>query len=230
MCNLYRATNRERLRSRFPIVEPKTWKEWQETIAPLRAGPFIKAQFEVDVGQWGMIPPSSKTREPRTGQGKRMSTNNARRETIATAWTYRFAWSKSQRCLIPAESYDEPYWGTGKNIWWRFSRADGEPWALAGIWNEWTDRETGEVVPNYTMITQNCDAHPLLSLMHRPDPKLPPRAQDKRAVVPIERADWDLWLHGSIEEAERVIGLPDLACIRHGAADPAQEVALPIAA
>lgn len=39
---------------------------------------------------------------------------------------------------------DEPYWGTGKNIWWRFWREDGEPWALAGLWSEWTDPETGE--------------------------------------------------------------------------------------
>jgi putative SOS response-associated peptidase YedK len=68
-----------------------------------------------------------------------------------------------QRCIIPATSYDEPYWGPlfepfAKTVWWRFARADGRPWGLAGIWHEWTDPATGEVVPNCTMLTQNCDA------------------------------------------------------------------------
>lgn len=38
------------------------------------------------------------------------------------------------------QSYVEPYGGhRNKNIWWQFERADGLPWALAGIWSEWTD-------------------------------------------------------------------------------------------
>jgi hypothetical protein len=88
-------------------------------------------------------------------------------------------------CLIPADDYDEPYWGSGKNIWWRFARADGQPWALAGLWNERTDPASGEVVPSYTMLTINCDAHPLLSRFHKPDPMRPPDKQDKRSVVAI---------------------------------------------
>jgi hypothetical protein len=36
---------------------------------------------------------------------------------------------------------------------------------LPGLWDEWNNPETGEVVPSYTMITQNCDGHPLLGLM-----------------------------------------------------------------
>ena len=120
-----------------------------------------------------------------------------------------------------AVSYSEPYWGTGKNIWWRFARADGEPWALAGIWDEWTDPQTGEVVPHYSMLTQNCDGHPLLGLMHKPDPKLPADKQDRRSVVPIEKQDWDAWLHGTIDQASALIQVPDLELLRHGAADPA---------
>ncbi|RYG85495.1 MAG: hypothetical protein EON58_22930, partial [Alphaproteobacteria bacterium] len=85
---------------------------------------------------------------------------------------------------------------------------DGEPWALAGLWSVWTDPETGELVPSYTMITQNCDAHPLLRRMHKPDPKLPADQQDKRAVVPLEPGLWDEWLNGSIEQAEGLIKLP----------------------
>ena len=123
-------------------------------------------------------------------------------------------------CLIPAVDYDEPYWGSGRNVWWRFARRDGLVWALAGIWSEWTDPASGEVVPSYTMLTQNCDSHPLLSLMHKPDPALPPDQQDKRSVIPIERADWVRWLHGSLEEAMALVKLPEIDLFSHGPAEP----------
>lgn len=221
MCNIYQSTSADDLVDWFNVAAPT--KPYAATIAPLKDGPFIKAGGAVEVRQWGMIPGTSKTRTPTTRDGRRLSTNNARRESVATAWTISRAWKSGHRCLIPAWSYDEPYWGTGKNIWWRFWRADGSPWALAGIWSEWTDPETGEVVPNFTMLTQNCDGHPLLSLMHKPDGAIPP---DKRAVVPIEPADWDLWLHGSLAEAEALIQVPPPERFRHGAADPSKQIDL----
>ena len=54
------------------------------------------------------------------------------------------------------------------------------------------------------MITQNCDDHPLLKLMHRRDPKRPPNMHDKRTVVPLEKWDWDAWLHGPKTSAKHV--------------------------
>lgn len=226
MCNLYESTPRDKINARHLVQLPLL--DYAKTIAPLKPGPFVMANGVSAVGQWGMIPPNSTTRKPMTTTGRPLSTNNARRETLSKAWTYRFPWARGQRCLIPCDSFDEPFWGTGKNVWWRFWRSDGEPWALAGIWSEWTVPSTGEVVPNYSMITQNCDAHPLMRLMHRPDPKLPADAQDKRAVVPVEREDWDEWLHGTQDQAEALIGLPTMECIRHAAADPAKAVALPL--
>ena len=196
------------------------------TAAPLKPAPFITAGAAALVGQWGMIPPSSPMRKPTLPNGRPMSTNNARRERVNVAPTYRRAWQAGRRCLIPADSFDEPYWGTEKNIWWRFWRADSEPWALAGIWDDWTDSSTGEVVPNFSMLTQNCDGHPLLSLMHKPDPTKGPQAQDKRAVVPVERAHWDEWLRGSVSQAEALIQVPGVELFRHGAADPAKQVLL----
>lgn len=56
-----------------------------------------------------MIPRSSKTRCPMIADGKQMSTNNARRLTIAKSWTYAPAWRAGQLCLIPVESWVEPY-------------------------------------------------------------------------------------------------------------------------
>lgn len=76
------------------------------------------------------------------------------------------------------------------------------------------------------MLTQNCDAHPLLNVFHKPDPALPADKQDKRSVVPIEREHWDQWLNGSIEDASALIQLPAPELFRHGAADPVKHVDL----
>ena len=192
MCNRYNPTSRVHLNQR-QMFEPQyqvQGPEYALSIGPRQNGPFIKPTGEIVVGQWGMIRPGSPERHPQKN-GRPLMTNNARSETMATAPTYRDAWKKGQRCLIPADLFMEPYWGTGKNIWWQFRRADGLPWMIAGLWSEWTDRETGEVVPNYTMVTMNADDHPLMRLMHRPDPTRPETQQDKRSVVPRERGAWD---------------------------------------
>lgn len=239
MCNRYTAPDvldMERLwevKGRNPLRWWETAKPGRE-ITPLSMGPYIRQGGDMQVGQWGMIPPRSATRTPTTAEGRRMSTNNARAERVASAWTYAQPWKQGQRCLIPAMAYVEPYWGYGgKNIWWKFARADGRPWALAGIWSEWTDPATGEVVPSYSMLTQNCDTHPLLKLMHKPelDPKtkLLLLEQDKRAVVPIEAGDWDAWLHGTVEQARALIKLPALDLIVHGPEDPDKRVGLDLA-
>jgi putative SOS response-associated peptidase YedK len=92
-------------------------------------------------------------------------------------------------------------------VWWRFRRSDAQPLALAGLWNRWTDRATGELVESYTMLTVNADAHPLMGRMHKPDANLPADQQDKRSVVVIEPADYEAWLGGAIDEAVPLIRL-----------------------
>jgi putative SOS response-associated peptidase YedK len=226
MCNLYTPVDNHRLMAQFGKAAIN--QTWGNYVAPLKLGPYLRQQGEVQVGQWGMITPGSKTSKP-MGQ-----TNNARRETLATRKTYAQSWKTGMRCLIPAVSFIEPYYSPGaeKSISWRFARADRDAWALAGIWSEWVDPVTGEVLPSYSMITQNCDLHPLLKLMHKPERDkqgniLSPEEQDKRAVVPLERDRWDEWLHGSLEQAEALIVLPAVEVFRHGADNPAKNIPLP---
>ena len=169
----------------------------------------------VEFGLWGLIRPGASTRkdmmQPKTVPGKKppaprpRSTNNCRTETVATSPTFRAAWNEGRRCLIPATWYQEPNWETGRNVWWQLKRADGLPWMLAGIWNTWADPATGEIVPNYTMLTCNCDGHPMLARLHKPDPKLPADKQDKRAVVHVEPEHWATWLAGTGDEARALI-------------------------
>lgn len=215
MCNLYEQPPEialaEYLEVQGRLFDLETYEP--RPVGPNQWGIFLRPDKSTGAligrrGQWGMIRPGSPP--PRKGE-KRYATNNARIESVHEKATFRDAWRRGQRCLIPAAWYAEPNWQTGKNIWWHLRRADGAPWMLAGIWDEWVNRETGEVVPNYTMLTVNCDDHPLLNRLHKPvrdqdtGDILPMDRQDKRSLVHVDLADWDRWLLGSVDEARALL-------------------------
>ena len=211
MCNLYNMTPKGTAERYLGSVGASVDVEdfVASTVGPFQTGLLVRpglpgeqAQLVGRLGQWGMIRAGSTTRRPAS---RAVLTNNARIEGIHERVTYRQPWMQGQRCLILADWYQEPNWETGKNIWWRLRRADGAPWALAGLWSQWTDPQTGELVPNFTMITCNCDGHPLLGRLHKPDPKLPPDQQDKRAGAHIDPADWHTWLHGAQADAQALV-------------------------
>lgn len=185
---------------------------WARELYPRYAGPFIRAarpagdtaagpRRELVVGQWALVPWFAKS--PQLSY----PTSNARSEELAAKASYKLPWARGQRCVVPALAFYEPNWESGKHVPWRFERADGQPWGLAGLWNTWVDKASGEVVESYTLLTLNADAHPLMRRMHRPDPKLPADQQDKRSVVPIELGDVDTWLHAPQAEAAGLVRL-----------------------
>jgi putative SOS response-associated peptidase YedK len=201
MCNRYVPPGEGDI-ERFWQIGQSNPLRWAGEVFPRAPGPFVRAADdgrELVVGQWGLIPWFAKTAK------LTYSTNNARFEEITDKASYKLSWQHGKRCIIPAVSFDEPCWETGKNVWWRFCRADGAPWGLAGLWNTWTDKATGEIVESYTMLTINADDHPLMSRMHKPDPRFPADQQDKRSVVPIEMADVEQWLRGTNDEAASLV-------------------------
>lgn len=211
MCNRYTSPSDADIERQWHLGRSQPWRA--AGVYPRAPGPFIRAarsasadsnadaSSELVIGQWALIPWFAKT--PKLS----FSTNNARAEELAAKPTYKHPWARGQRCIIPATSFDEPCWETGKNVWWRFRRADGLAWGLAGLWATWTDPASGEIHESYTMLTLNADDHPLMSRMHKPDPALPPDRQDKRSVVPIDDADAQTWLHGSVQEATSLLRL-----------------------
>ena len=207
MCTRYiSATDRE-IESVWKIDRRNT-ESWPRQLFPRSRGPFIRRardavgyERELVVGQWALVPWFATTAK------LPYATVNARSEELSGKASYKQPWARGQRCIIPAESFDEPNWETGRNVWWRFARADGLPWGVAGLWNTWTDKTTGEFVESYTMLTLNADQHPLMRRMHKPDPKLGPDRQDKRSLVLLEPQDFDQWLAGTVEDASGLIRL-----------------------
>lgn len=217
MCNLYGST-KEAVIQKYWRPNNATPSQWDGgLVAPRKPGAFIRRARddigygrELVVGRWGLIPWFSKIPEIK------YATNNARSEELADKASFKLPWAKGQRCIIPADWFDEPNWESGKNVWWRFRRADGEPWGLAGIWSTWNDPASGVIHESYTMLTLNADDHPLMRRMHKPDPKLGPTEQDKRSVIPIEQVDVDQWLAGTREEAGHLLRLAPVEVFHAG--------------
>lgn len=208
MCNRYTSPEQAAIERYWEIIPSRNpWRGGG--VYPHAPGPFIRRNrddvgysAELVVGPWGLIPWFAKAAK------LPYATNNARSEEVTNKASYKQPWARGQRCIIPVVDFDEPCWETGKNVWWRFRRADGDLLGLAGLWNTWTDKETGEVHESYTMLTINADRHPIMRRMHKPDPKLPSDQQDKRSVVPIELEDVHTWLAGTVPEVAKLLRTP----------------------
>lgn len=207
MCTRYISPDDAAIERQWHIGGRNIWRGAE--VFPNRDGPFLRAAREVAeperelvMGQWSLIPWFAKERK------LKYPTANARSEELSDKASYKHPWARGQRCIIPAIAFFEPNWETGKHIPWMFKRTDGELWGLAGLWNAWTDKASGEIVESYTLLTINADQHPVMRRMHRPDPKRAPNMQDKRSVVSIELEDVDQWLFGTVEEAKGLVRLP----------------------
>lgn len=88
---------------------------------------------------------------------------NARAETLSGKPSFREAY-KSRRCLIPTTGFYE--WektDAGKQPHF-FFLTEKEVFGFGGLWEEWLDQESGEVVETCTIITT--EANGLLGEIH----------------------------------------------------------------
>lgn len=98
--------------------------------------------------RWGLIPPWSR------GPGAPVKTINARAETVAERPAYRDAFRRF-RCLILADGFYEWQRGAdGRKRAFRVTRADGQPFAFAGLWSRWRSPDGEHTVRSATIITR----------------------------------------------------------------------------
>lgn len=191
MCSHYQAVKeRERFFRHFGVYPPDDsgkydmWPGYSGVMLrrPRAAdsGDEAVPEMETLAGLFGLLPHWAKD------QKIARNTFNARSETAHEKPSFRDAWRNRQHCIIPADAFFEPDWRSGRAVATRFSRTDGEPMGIAGLWSWWKS-PAGTVVTSYSMLTINADDHPLLRNMHRP-------GDEKRMVVILPRGAYADWL------------------------------------
>jgi putative SOS response-associated peptidase YedK len=118
---------------------------------------------------WGLVPHWAK--DPSTGY----KMINARAESLAERPAYRDAFER-RRCLIVADGFYEwqPQPGRRKQPWW-ITRADGSPFAFAGLWAIW--HGPGDLVLRTCTIVTTEASSSLRELHDRMPVMLPPDAE-----------------------------------------------------
>lgn len=202
MCSHYQAVKEEeRLRCAF-LVEPPA-DMGKADMWPGYVGTFIRAHPQASLGDesaparqavsglFGLVPhwsPDTKITQ---------YTYNARSETVASKPSFRDVWKNAQHCIIPAESFYEPDWRSGRPVPTRIARADGEPMGMAGLWSAWKSPK-GDVVHSFTLLTINAAQHSLMRLFHKP-------VDEKRMVVILQEDRYDDWLNAGPAESKSLL-------------------------
>ena len=123
----------------FPVnVAPSYNIAPTQPVLTVRSMPGDNKQIQADFMRWGLIPPWAKD----ASLGGRMI--NARSETASEKPSFRSAFRK-RRCLILADGFYE--WRktpTGKQPV-RIQMKGGRPFAFAGLWESWNNREGGQI-------------------------------------------------------------------------------------
>ncbi len=115
---------------------------------------------------WGLIPHWAKNDDIKS------MTLNARIETVEDKPSFHDV--VTQRCLIIADGFYEWQWqdSRGKNkIKYEIRIPNNELFAFAGLYSNWTDNRTGEIVNTYTMLTT--EANPLMAEIHNIKKRMP---------------------------------------------------------
>ncbi len=135
---------------------------------------------KIQLFSWGLLPNWT------TDMTFRKNTLNAKIETIKEKPSFRQ--SVNNRCLIPVDGFYEWQWlddkGKKKQKY-LLALPNSELFCLAGIWNIWVDKSTGEIIGTYTILTT--EANELMAKIHN---------SKKRMPVIVNRENEGNWLKG----------------------------------
>jgi putative SOS response-associated peptidase YedK len=127
--------------------------------------------------RWGLIP----SRWFKPLKEMKLATFNARGETVAQKPMFRDAFRRT-RCVIPASGYYEWHDSPGGKQPYYFTRRDGEPITIAGLWDEWRDKQADETIKSCTMVIT--EANEFVAEVHH------------RMPVILETDQFEPWLTG----------------------------------
>lgn len=195
MCaNYIPVTSQDRLLSFFGVDKATGRDGPPVDVYPLGTAPFIRraepgsGHRVLESGMFGLLPGFAK--ELAFGR----KTYNARSETVDRLASFRTAWARGQRCIVPVEAIFEYCHETGSAQRWCIAQPLSYPFGIGGLYVSWTAPD-GTRSFTFTMITVNADGHPVFGRMHAP-------GDEKRMPLILDPADYDRWLGGSPDEAK----------------------------
>jgi putative SOS response-associated peptidase YedK len=140
--------------------------------------------FEPQGFRWGLIP--GWVKDWNSAKKLSIQTLNARGETIFEKPSFRNA-AKNKRCLIYVDGFFEHHHYKGKTYPFRVAMKDDSPIALAGLWEEWVNQDTGEVIRTACIVTT--DANEMMAKIHNN-----PKAEGPRMPVILPKEMQEAWL------------------------------------
>ena len=153
--------------------------------------PVIAGEGEkvIDYFRWGLIP--SWTRDEQSAKEIRLKTFNARAETIAEKPAFRDSFRK-RRCLVLVHGFFEWHEWNKKKYPFYIRLRNNEPFALAGIYDQWLNKETGELITTVSIVTTS--ANSIMQKIHNTKKRMPvilPRSKESEWIdqtVPAGKA------------------------------------------
>jgi len=143
---------------------------------------------EIRFLKWGLIPSWVKTDED--AEEIRIKTFNARADSLASKPSFSYSF-KSKRCIIPVRGfYEWQHIGKVKIPWYIYPSNDAVL-SLAGLFSEWTQSGTGEIIGTFSIITT--DANEMMAEIHN---------SKKRMPAILDPKDEKLWINLSISTTE----------------------------
>lgn len=144
-----------------------------------------RSGIELVTLRWGLVPSWSK------GPDARFSMINARAESVHQKPAYRGPF-RYRRCLIPSEGFYEWQAEDGRKQPWFIQRADGLPFAMAGLWERWQDPAGNELESCSILVTR---ANAAIAPLH------------ERMPVILDAEDWPAWLDPANQRADGLLPL-----------------------
>jgi len=174
-------------------------------VYPGQMGPIVvkshrDERIAIGLARFGLLPPWAK--DSRLGR----HTYNARSESVTDKPSYRGAWHARQFAIVLADRFYEPCYETGKACRWAIESADGTPMAIAGLWDRWVKRDSGEIVVSFTMLTVNADGHPIMGRFHRP-------SDEKRTPLVLSLARLHDWLGATPDVAKQLLSVQSMPAL-----------------
>jgi putative SOS response-associated peptidase YedK len=154
------------------LVIRQNAKSGERTLEPLR---------------WGLVPHWTREAKPK------LRPINAKAESVARLSTFAEAYAR-RRGIVPVDGFFEWRGSKGARQPYAIGMADGAPFGLAAIWENWKHPETGEWLRTFAIVT--VPANPLVAAIH-----------DRMPAI-LRPEDYLRWLGADSDPSDALITYP----------------------